>query len=78
VTREAYVHRGRITDLIESGQFFADIGQPPLNPDEDRVMLCGSPEMLKDLVRMLEARGFREGSGGDPASYVIEKAFVES
>jgi ferredoxin--NADP+ reductase len=41
-------------------------------------MLCGSPGMLKDLVRMLEERGFREGSSGDPASYVIEKAFVES
>ena len=78
VTREDYVHQGRITDLIESGKFFADIGQPPLNPDEDRVMICGSPELLRDLVAMLEARGFREGSGADPASYVIEKAFVET
>jgi ferredoxin--NADP+ reductase len=78
VTREAYVHQGRITDLIESGKLFADIGQPPLNPDEDRVMLCGSPELLRDLVAMLQARGFREGSGGDPANYVIEKAFVET
>ncbi len=78
VTREAYAHQGRITDLIESGKLFADIGQPPLNPLEDRVMLCGSPGMLKDLVRMLEERGFREGSSGDPASYVIEKAFVET
>ncbi len=78
VTREAYVHQGRITDLIESGKLFADIGQPPLNPDEDRVMICGSPELLRDLVGMLEARGFREGSGGDPASYVIEKAFAEA
>ena len=78
VTRELYAHQGRITDLIESGKLFADIGQPPLNPAEDRVMLCGSPGMLKDLIRMLEERGFREGSSGDPASYVIEKAFVES
>jgi ferredoxin--NADP+ reductase len=78
VTRESYQYQGRITDLIESGKLFADIGQPPLNPAEDRVMLCGSPGMLKDLVNMLERRGFREGSSGDPASYVIEKAFVES
>ncbi len=78
VTREPYVHQGRITDLIESGKFFDDIGQPPFNPSEDRVMLCGSPALLKDLVRMLEERGFREGSSGDPASYVIEKAFVET
>jgi len=77
VTREPYQYQGRITDLINSGKFFADIGQPPLNPDEDRVMMCGSPELLHDLTKMLEERGFREGSGGDPASYVIEKAFVE-
>jgi ferredoxin--NADP+ reductase len=78
VTREPYVHQGRITDLIESGKLFADIGQPPLDPANDRVMLCGSPGMLKDLVTLLEAKGFREGSSGDPASYVIEKAFVET
>ena len=41
------MHQGRITDLIESGKLFADIGQPPLNPAEDRVMLCGSPGMLQ-------------------------------
>lgn len=78
VTREPYRYQGRITDLIENGKFFADIGQPPLNPAEDRVMICGSPGLLRDLVRMLEERGFREGSSGDPASYVIEKAFVET
>ena len=76
-TREPYVHQGRITDLIESGKIFADIGQPPLNAAEDRVMLCGGRPMLKDLTRMLEERGFREGSTGDPASYLVEKAFVE-
>ena len=63
VTRETYADQGRITDLIVSGKLFADIGQPPLNPANDRVMLCGSPGMLKDLVRMLGERGFREGSG---------------
>jgi ferredoxin/flavodoxin---NADP+ reductase len=78
VTREPYKNQGRATDLITSGKLFDDIGQPPLDPAEDRVMICGSPGLLRDLVRMLEQRGFREGSGGDPASYVIEKAFVES
>jgi len=77
VTREPYKYQGRCTDLIESGKLFADLGQPPLNPEEDRVMICGNPGLLRDLVDMLEARGFREGSGGEPASYVIEKAFAE-
>ncbi|CCG08872.1 Ferredoxin--NADP+ reductase [Pararhodospirillum photometricum DSM 122] len=46
-------------------------------PERDRVMLCGSPAMLADTTRLLEGRGFVEGSGGQPGHYVIEKAFVE-
>ncbi|MCW2275196.1 ferredoxin--NADP+ reductase [Rhodoblastus acidophilus] len=78
VTREPYKYQGRCTDLMESGKLFADLGQPMINPEEDRVMICGNPGLLRDLVKMLEARGFREGSGGEPASYVIEKAFAET
>jgi ferredoxin--NADP+ reductase len=77
VTREPFRHQGRITELIDSGQVFTDIGLPDFDPDEDRVMLCGSPQMLTDLKIRLEDQGFVEGSSGKPASYVIEKAFVE-
>ncbi len=77
VTREAFRNQGRLTDLINSGKLFADIGLPPLNPETDRAMLCGSPAMLKDLVAILEERGFKEGNMGTPGTYVIERAFVE-
>ncbi|OYY78902.1 MAG: ferredoxin--NADP(+) reductase, partial [Rhizobiales bacterium 35-66-30] len=77
VTREPFRHQGRITSLIENGQLFADIGLPPIDPQNDRLMLCGSPAMLKDLVQLLESRGFQEGSQSQPGHYVIEKAFVE-
>lgn len=77
VTREAFRHQGRITTLIESGRLTEDLGLPPLAPEHDRVMICGGPEMLTDTVALLEARGFREGSGGHPGHYVIEKAFVD-
>ncbi|MFG1423744.1 ferredoxin--NADP reductase [Roseixanthobacter liquoris] len=77
VTREPFRHQGRITSLIEGGQLFADIGLPPIDPEHDRLMLCGSPAMLKDLVQLLESRGFQEGSQSQPGHYVIEKAFVE-
>lgn len=33
--------------------------------------------MLKDVVELLESRGFSEGSQSAPGHYVIEKAFVE-
>jgi ferredoxin--NADP+ reductase len=77
VTREPFRNQGRITDLITSGKLFADLGVPVLSPEEDRLMLCGSPQMLKDVVDLLEARGFTEGSQSAPGHYVIEKAFVE-
>ncbi|WP_448189959.1 ferredoxin--NADP reductase [Azospirillum sp. sgz301742] len=77
VTREAFHTQGRITDLIRSGQFFDDVGTTPFDPENDRVMLCGSPGMLADTVDLLEERGFAEGSSGEPGHYVVEKAFVE-
>ncbi|MFG1250440.1 ferredoxin--NADP reductase [Xanthobacter flavus] len=77
VTREPFRNQGRITDLITSGKLFTDLGLPVMSPEEDRLMLCGSPQMLKDVVDLLESRGFAEGSQSAPGHYVIEKAFVE-
>lgn len=77
VTREPYVHQGRITDLIETGQLFADLQVPPLDPAVDRVMICGSPAMLRDLKVLLEQRGFKEGNTSTPGDYVIERAFAD-
>lgn len=77
VTREPFVNQGRITTLIETGKLTADLGLPALDPAHDRVMLCGSPEMLRDLKAMLEARHFKEGNTSIPGDYVIERAFVE-
>jgi ferredoxin--NADP+ reductase len=68
---------GRITQLIESGKLFADLGLPPIDPALDRVMICGSPAMLRDLKHMLEQRGFKEGNTSTPGDFVIERAFAE-
>lgn len=76
VTREAFPTQGRITTLIESGRIFADLGLPPLDPAHDRVMMCGSEAMNRDVKILLEARGFEEGANNRPGSYVVEKAFV--
>ncbi|WP_151637441.1 ferredoxin--NADP reductase [Noviherbaspirillum aerium] len=77
VTREQYKNMGRITDLISTGKLCADLGTPPLNAKEDRVMICGSPAMLRDLKRMLEEGGFKEGNTSTPGDFVIERAFAE-
>lgn len=77
VTREPYKNQGRLTDLIENGKLAADLGLPALDPAQDRVMICGSPAMLRDLKRMLEARKFVEGNTSIPGDFVIERAFVD-
>lgn len=78
VTREIFVNQGRLTDLMENGKLLSDIGLPPLNPETDRAMLCGSPGMLVDTCALLDKAGLvvspRIGIAGD---YVIERAFVE-
>ncbi|WP_020410397.1 ferredoxin--NADP reductase [Hahella ganghwensis] len=78
VTREPYVNRGRITDLMTSGKLFSDVGLPNMDPEVDRFMVCGSPSMLKDTCAILDERGFKEARHGDLGHYVIERAFVES
>ena len=77
VTRENYHHMGRITHLIETNKLTRDIGFPDLDQKNDRVMICGSNEFLKDIKKMLEARQFKEGNTTIPGDFVIEKAFAE-
>ncbi len=77
VTRQEFANRGRITDLIENGKLFEDLDLPPFSTERDRIMLCGSPHMLKDTRQLLNSRGFDEGSHSKPGHYVIEKAFVD-
>lgn len=76
VTREDYPFQGRITDLLESGKIFTDLGVPPLDPAVDRGMICGSAAMLKDTKAQLEKAGLTEGANNKPAEFVIERAFV--
>jgi ferredoxin--NADP+ reductase len=78
VTREPFEHQGRITDLMASGKLFQDIGLPPLDPAQDRLMLCGGPSVLADLKALLLARGYEEGSIAHPGDFVLERAFVET
>ncbi|WP_369981100.1 ferredoxin--NADP reductase [Xanthomonas bundabergensis] len=78
VTREDFRNRGRLTELLESGRMQQTLGLPPLDPEYDRAMICGSPQMLADLRQTLDARGFVASSRiGTPGHYVFERAFVE-
>ena len=77
VTREPFQNEGRITDLIRSGKVFTDLGLEPLNPVDDRVMICGNPHMTAELTKYMEDQGFDMGANNKPGTFVIEKAFAQ-
>jgi ferredoxin/flavodoxin---NADP+ reductase len=78
VTREEFRNRGRLTDQISEGRLHTMVGLPPLDPAQDRFMLCGSPGMLQETRNLLDQRGFMVSPRtGEPGDYVIERAFVD-
>ena len=76
-TREESAKMGRITDLMRSGEVFADLGLPPLSPETDRAMICGNLAFNLELKELLEGYGLEEGANSKPAHYVVEKAFLD-
>ena len=78
VTREPFDgHTARIDKLVESGALFEGIpGAAKFDPETDRIMMCGSMEMIKQFGAYFEEQGFTEGSNAAPGQFVIERAFV--
>jgi ferredoxin--NADP+ reductase len=68
---------GRITDLMRSGEVYADLGVTPLDPATDRAMVCGNLAFNLDIKELLEGYGLEEGANSKPAQYVVEKAFLD-
>ncbi|PJI91503.1 ferredoxin--NADP+ reductase [Yoonia maricola] len=76
-TREESPKMGRITDLMRSGEAFADLDVPPLSPETDRAMICGNLAFNLELKEMFEEYGLVEGANSKPQHYVVEKAFLD-
>ncbi|HEU0065652.1 MAG TPA: ferredoxin--NADP reductase [Sphingomonas sp.] len=77
VTREPFRNARRIDALIDDGTLFAGMpGEPRFDPETDRIMMCGSMDMIRSFARRLDGLGFSEGSNSQPGQYVIERAFV--
>ena len=78
VTREAFRCEGRIDALIDDGRLFGHplTGPDGFDPATDRIMMCGSMAMIRDLQARFAALGFKEGSNAAPGDFVIERAFV--
>lgn len=76
VTREPFATTERVTDLFRSGALFAKLGLPPADPEHDRTMLCGNPNMLVEMRAYLEANGWTMTNYKGVGNFTIEKAFV--
>ena len=75
-TREDTPLMGRMTEWLQNGKFKINTGSD-LNLETDRVMICGSLNMLQDHKNTCLQKGMIEGSNSNPGHFVIEKAFVD-
>ncbi len=75
-TRENTPLMGRMTEWLQNGKFKINTGAD-LNVETDRVMICGSLDMLQDHKNLCIEKGMIEGSNSNPGHFVIEKSFVD-
>ena len=75
-TREQSTRSGRMTEWLKKGQFKSETGKD-LSRATDRVMICGSLEMLNEHKEICGKLGMEEGANSSPGHFVIEKAFVD-
>ncbi|AFZ83660.1 ferredoxin--NADP+ reductase [Candidatus Kinetoplastibacterium blastocrithidii TCC012E] len=79
VTQQDFYNNYRITNLIKSDNFFNVIKIPKINYKTDRAMICGSPQALNDISKILDDLGFKASSNTNGiGDYVIERAFVNN
>lgn len=76
VTREAFKVSERGADLFRSGQLSDMLGLPAVDPEQDRVMLCGNPTMNRETRDYLEAHGWVMTNYQGKGNFTVEQAFV--
>lgn len=76
VTRESFKTQQRGADLFRGGELFTMLGLPQADPQQDRVMLCGNPDMNKEVSNYLEEQGWDQTSHRGVGTFTTEKAFV--
>ncbi|MGL5631650.1 MAG: ferredoxin--NADP reductase [Azovibrio sp.] len=74
VTREpgATLLATRIPQLLVDGQLVKAVGIP-LDVDTSRLMICGNPEMARELRQILSTQGFATNRRGIPGQMAFEK-----
>ena len=62
---------GRINSLVETGALEAAAGIK-LSDARSRFMLCGNPEMVETMRKLLKGRGFRMNRKREPGHIIVE------
>lgn len=73
----APLNQQRITTQIINGSFPNYSNTKGFDPQKDRIMVCGSEAVTKDVLELSKSLGFVLGSNASPGTVTIEKAFVE-
>jgi ferredoxin/flavodoxin---NADP+ reductase len=76
VTREPFATPERGSDLFRSGALSQRLGLPLPDSEHDRVMICGNPEMTRDMTRYLNEAGWRLTNHRGVGNFTTELAFV--
>jgi ferredoxin--NADP+ reductase len=76
VTREPFVTSGRGADLFRSGALSQGLGLPDPDPEHDRVMICGNPEMTREMTAYLKDSGWTLTNHRGVGNFSTELAFV--
>ena len=76
VTREPFQVNVRGTELFKSGELTAQHNLPVVDPAHDRIMICGNPDMNKDMTDYLKQQGWTMTNHRGTGNFTVEKAFV--
>lgn len=76
VTREPFPTPERGGDLFRSGELSKRLGLPAPDPEHDRVMICGNPDMTRELTRFLKDNGWTLTNHRGVGNFTTEVAFV--
>ncbi len=76
VTREPHANNQRGADLFRGGELFRMLDLPAADPEHDRVMLCGNPQMNREMTDYLKANGWTMTNYKGVGNFTVEQAFV--
>lgn len=76
VTREEFETRQRGTELFFSGELTKKLKLPEIDPQHDRVMICGNPNMNQDMSDYLGKNGWQMTNYQGVGNFTVEQAFV--